>query len=303
MLNYKGIFYNQEKDKKFFEGGAHFKYSDLVNVLIDLIKEKNKNSESDISKIPSDELRSTINKNILNEESNSSKISKEKKINSNFLTLNNYKIQNNIKIINTHRYVLNTDKNIEKEKARKKKLIELLNFNIKISPFKNNYNNSKKIFCNNSLNRKGLKTLSNNDNLNNSNNYLNTHILNKRIDNNNLPLIQSSYFNNISNNNMVKKQNEINNNNKDSMINLKHVSKFTLNKTKIPKDNLFLKNKIFSPVKNVNNNRKNIFSHDFSEPNKNGSNYGTINILTKRNRFFNPGKLAKYLSNKQKKYE
>ena len=32
---------------------------------------------------------------------------------------------------------------------------------------------------------------------------------------------------------MVKKQNEINNNNKDSMINLKHVSKFTLNKTKL----------------------------------------------------------------------
>ena len=300
MLNYKGIFYNQEKDKKFFEGGAHFKYSDLVNVLIDLINEKNKNSESDISKIPSDDLRSTINKNILIEESNSSKISKEKKINTNFLTLNNYKIQNNIKLINTHRYVLNTDKNIEKEKARKKKLIELLNYNIKISPFKNNYNNSKKIFCNNSLNRKSLKTLSNNDNLNNSNNYLNTHILNKRIENNNLPLIQSSYFNNLSNNNMIRKQTEIN---KDSMINLKHVSKFTLNKSKIPKDNLFLRNRIFSPVKNKKNNRKNIFSHDFSESIKNDSNYGTINILAKRNRFFNPGKLAKYLSSKQKKYE
>ena len=45
MLNYKGIFYREEKEKKFYEGGAHFKYSDLVKALLDLIKEKNQNLE------------------------------------------------------------------------------------------------------------------------------------------------------------------------------------------------------------------------------------------------------------------
>ncbi len=43
MINYKGIFYNKEKEKKFYEGGEHFKYLDLVNELIKLIKENYKN--------------------------------------------------------------------------------------------------------------------------------------------------------------------------------------------------------------------------------------------------------------------
>ena len=30
MINYKGIFYNENKEKKYYEGGAHFKYMDLV---------------------------------------------------------------------------------------------------------------------------------------------------------------------------------------------------------------------------------------------------------------------------------
>ena len=29
MYNYKGIFYKEEKEKKYYEGGAHFKYSEL----------------------------------------------------------------------------------------------------------------------------------------------------------------------------------------------------------------------------------------------------------------------------------
>lgn len=305
MLNYKGIFYKEEKEKKFYEGGAHFKYSDLVLALKDLIKQNNKTDDIDISKSIRDDLISSFKRNINIEEKESSKISKEKKINSNLLTINNnYIIQNKIKIINTHRHILNTDKSIEKEKERKKRLIELLSYNLKIYPFNKNYSNSKKKFSNNSIdknyNRNNLKTLGANENYDDSNNYISLYIINKKLDTNNLPIIQSSHYNNLSNNIMAGKRNDINNKT-GNLDNLKHISKFTLNKAKISKDNLFLNNKIFSPAKNYKNNRKNVFSNDFSESNKNSKNYDTINILTKKTRSFIPGKLSKYLNNKLKK--
>ena len=40
MYNYKGIFYKEEKEKKYYEGGAHFSYSELVYELNKLIKRK-----------------------------------------------------------------------------------------------------------------------------------------------------------------------------------------------------------------------------------------------------------------------
>ena len=317
MINYKGIFYGEEKDKKFYEGGAHFKYSDLVNRLIDLELEISKNSQTSSKNLIS---QNNNNLNIYNEEKKIKISSKEKNNNnnSNLLTINNNPIQNNIKIITTHKYVLSTEKNDEKEKAKKKRLIELLNFNSKITPFKNNHNNNKRVLTigNNSLDqnykRKSLNTIGNNDNLYDSNNYLSLFInnnnninnsKNKKIKiNNNLPLIQSSYFNNISNKNVF--DNNINNNdiqnNIDNIINLKHISKFTLNKTKISKDNLFLKNKLLSPFKiSKNKNRNNAFSNDYSESNKNYKNFDTINIKKNRNRNF--GKLSIYLNNNLKK--
>ena len=36
MDNYKGIYYNDSKEQKFFEGGAHFKYESLFKVLLSL---------------------------------------------------------------------------------------------------------------------------------------------------------------------------------------------------------------------------------------------------------------------------
>ena len=113
MYNYKGIFYNDEKEKKYYEGGAHFKYSDLVKKLLTLIKENNEKLCSEISKNSLQNLTFLNNKNeaIKNEE----KVRVSPK--SNLLTINNYPIQkNNIKIINTHKYILSTDKSIEKEK-------------------------------------------------------------------------------------------------------------------------------------------------------------------------------------------
>jgi hypothetical protein len=31
--NYKGIYFNDENDQKFYEGGAHFRYRDLCHIL------------------------------------------------------------------------------------------------------------------------------------------------------------------------------------------------------------------------------------------------------------------------------
>jgi len=36
MENYKGIYYNDSKEQKFFEGGAHFKYESLFKILLSL---------------------------------------------------------------------------------------------------------------------------------------------------------------------------------------------------------------------------------------------------------------------------
>ena len=33
MNNYKGLFYNEKTKKLYYEGGAHFKYKDLVKEL------------------------------------------------------------------------------------------------------------------------------------------------------------------------------------------------------------------------------------------------------------------------------
>ena len=42
MEEYKGIYYGDETEQKFYEGGAHFKYSKLYKVLEILVKERNK---------------------------------------------------------------------------------------------------------------------------------------------------------------------------------------------------------------------------------------------------------------------
>ena len=49
MDNYKGIYYNDSKEQKFFEGGAHFKYESLFKVLLSLggkLKEENYSNNS-----------------------------------------------------------------------------------------------------------------------------------------------------------------------------------------------------------------------------------------------------------------
>ena len=34
MRDYKGLYYNESKERKFFEGGAHFRYKDLFKMVL-----------------------------------------------------------------------------------------------------------------------------------------------------------------------------------------------------------------------------------------------------------------------------
>lgn len=286
MINYKGIFYHKEKEKHFYEGGAHFKYSDLVNRINQLIKEKNQFESSE----DSSNTTNKINKNEVSKLN-----SQEKKRNSNLLTINTQKNSNNIKLTSSNN-ILKTEQSIEANKRNK--LIKLLDYNIKVSPSKNKLiNNNKKLYCYNSIdknNKKSLKTSAYNDNLNESND---NDIKSKYK--NNLPPIQSSYYKNVpSNKNIFEKNNEINDN-ISHKINLKQIPKFNINKVKVMKDNLLFKNKVLSPFHNLNNNRKNIFNDDFPEISKNLKIFETIEIYTKNFRKLKGIKLPKNLNAKR----
>lgn len=41
MEDYKGIYYNDDTEQKYYEGGAHFKYKDLYKILEELSKKLN----------------------------------------------------------------------------------------------------------------------------------------------------------------------------------------------------------------------------------------------------------------------
>ena len=293
MINYKGIFYHKEKEKHFYEGGAHFKYSDLVNRINQLIKEKNKFESSEDSSITSNKVK----KNEL------SKLNpQERKINSNLLTINTQKNNNNIMLMNS-KNIVNTEQSLEANK--KNKLFKLLDYNVKVSPFKNKINNNKQLYCYNSIdknNKKSLKNSALNDNLNESNDNDK-----KSKYKNNLPPIQSSYFKNApSNKNILEKNNETNDNS-NNKINLKQIPKFNINKVKVMKENFLLKNKnkILSPLHNINinSNRKNMLGDDFPDINKNLKIFETIEIYTKNFRKLKGIKLPKNLNAKSvKKY-
>ena len=41
MDEYKGIYYNYDKEQQYYEGGAHFKYKELYKILEELSKKIN----------------------------------------------------------------------------------------------------------------------------------------------------------------------------------------------------------------------------------------------------------------------
>ena len=287
MYNYKGIFYKEEKQKKYYEGGAHFSYSELVYELNKLIKERNKDVELNSSKDSKEIIFISSNYKDIFRETQKSKsiINKQKKINLNLLTLNNNEVhnKNGLYTNKSNKLILNTEKNMEnRQNSQKNKLLALVSKKMKMSPIKTNPNNNKGI---NSLEKNyNLKTLVNNGYKLDLNKNISLYINhNKIMKNNNLPIIKDIHHNNFSNRNIFKS-------NKNNLFNLKFNSKIETSKF-----NLFLKNKILSPLKNIQSNRENkILSVDFSE-----SKYSknTIDAVTsnKNKFFFNKGGLSKLI--------
>ena len=295
MLNYKGMFYKEEKEKKLYEGGAHFKYSLLVRALLELQNQKKSSSETINSN--SEKNDSVFETNSIHRiKENNNNIYSDVNINQYILTLNN-------RMDKTfhNRGCLSTEKNL-RDKERKKKLLDLLNLDLKIFPIKNSSNSKRKNFLDSldknyrikTIKQLGINNNKDNNNLSNrTNNYLKTQINhNKKGYNYDLPLIQSYYFNNFANKSILEKNKDNNNAN-----NLK-ISMFSPMKLKLSKNNkIFINNPIVSP-------KKQIYLGDSLlneiETNKNSKNFDTIEMSTINNRHYFE-KIKKILnSNKSK---
>ena len=283
MYNYKGIFYKEEKEKKYYEGGAHFSYSELVFELNKLIKEKNKDADMNSSRESKETIFLASNYQDLFRETQKTKnlTNIQKKMKLNFLTINNNNIQRK-KILNINKdskLILNTEKNNENRQNSQKMI--LASKNMKISPLKTNPNNNKKM---NSIEKNyNIKTLGNKAHNRDIYKNITLYINNKEKKNNNLPIITNFHYNNFSNKNIFKSR-------QNNLFNLKFDSKVETSKY-----NLFLKNKILSPLKNIQSNRENkLFSVDFSESKYNKNTIDTI--TSNKNRFYlSKGKLTKYI--------
>lgn len=297
MNNYKGLFYNQETEKKYYEGGAHFKYSDLVRELNKLIEEPKiiMTKQNLVNSNSQNQGLISIKKNIIKTEGNNNNkviIYKERNLKSNLLTLENYKdiiIQNN-------KNITLRDKSFNREMLRKMNLLESLNRNFKLSPIKNDFN-IKNIYSKYSIDKKREnRSLKASNNFNRQSNNLKYVINNKKIKNN-LPLIESSYFKKLLNKNIL----EVNNNKNNNIIdynknNLKYISK--LNEIK---NNILKQDNIFSPIKDLDNDKNSIFSFKTSAY-KNKKEFDTIETLSNR-RNFKYGKLPNYFSIKKFKIQ
>ena len=289
MNNYKGIFYNQETEKKYYEGGAHFKYSDLVRELEKLIEKTQMNNKVNYL------MNSNSQKSVIKSEGNKFKeiIPKENKLDK-LLTLNNYKDI----IIYNNKNIKTKENSIRKQILKKLNLLELIEQNFKLSPIKNSFYYNKYFYCKNSIddNFHKNRTVKIPNNISKTNNNLKL-VTNKQIINNNnkLPLIESSYFKNFDKKDSLY-LNKVNKNNFN--LNMNYISKLNQFKSNFQKEN-----KIFTPKRKINivSDKNSIFSFKSSDIYKNKKNLDTIDTLSNRKRIYTLGKIGKYFSTKKYK--
>mgnify|MGYP006873140381 CR=1 FL=1 len=281
MKDFKGIYYKNKKPIKYYEDGAHFKYSSLVEALNKLEISKN------------NKLHSTQKSNKIKNETQRLKFFGGKKMNANILTLFKNKETSHYK---DH---LSSEKYLNREKDKKKRIMELVNYNIKVSPFKNSLIINKKYYCNNSLNNNYILKLkksfrdSNNDKTQIVKDYyLKTQTNQEKKDNNELPLIKSIY--NFNNKSIEKMKNK-------SKIDLKFKSqsKLAFNRTKNSKENLFQSNKILSLNRDKYFGTSEFGKDGFFETFKDSKNYETIEIYAKKSGYKFDKKAIKHLFSKK----
>lgn len=160
LFNYKGQYYNDEKEEKYYEGGAHFQYHDLYYKLEKIIKKNKKRKD-----IPNKDSEFENNMHVLKKE-------KEK---TGKFEINNYELISNSTISKEELLKLNLQHN-------------LLNLQHII-----NTQNSQNVKSNNTVIksfREGSKNLNNNtaNNINHTGNQLSSGILITNLANTNNPV-------------------------------------------------------------------------------------------------------------------
>ncbi len=219
MEDYKGIYYGEEKEQKSFEGGAHFRYKDLYNILKILGGEINENDENKNSDLL--DIKTIFNANFNNNEYNYSNNNDNINFNNNPLTniekshsrnLNKFNYLNNPNTKVSSNSILTNLKN-----ENKNLLFHKLSFKESSSNSLNKYNKaisnmkfrsfkyeriSKSLGKNESINKKLLLNHSNKvKNLKLNNNLIvSSGNLNKNFPKNNNNSLHMIYKNNLINN-------------------------------------------------------------------------------------------------------
>ena len=115
MDEYKGIYYGDESERKYFEGGAHFKYIKLYKILEKIARERNlkeREKEFDIHK--RNNLNNSLNKKIMKDKKtrNIMNFLDNNKISYNTISINQNNIRNDSFNNNHHQtYLISLNKN------------------------------------------------------------------------------------------------------------------------------------------------------------------------------------------------
>ena len=298
MINYKGLFYKEDSKKPNYEGGAHFKYKDLVRALEDL---KIKRDEEENDKQYHSRSKS---QDYFQEKDNLKSLQYKEKAKLATIDSNNYVFDSPIKDNKNNNYY-DQLLSIDKIKLSQKRRIKLkdINSNLKLKENEENVlftenNRYNSIDIQNKLRNKSLDVKLFNEKNNYKNKILltegkynnnNKNLLNlKTLSNQNpkysknlstitsLPKIESLYFNHISNKNLYYNGSN---------------SNMATNSTNKGSDHIDLKNKL---EKDIQQKLKladfNFFSLKKKLPQINGQSMSIINN-NKTNKFLDKNKI------------
>ena len=299
MDNYKGIFYNDSKEQHYYEGGAHFRYKDLYDMLTilgGLLPEK----DYDIDSALIIDNNNTNLDNYLNKKKTKNRTRNFNQINyvnnpNTQLTFNKQNLlKNNLN---------NTSKDLNKIKSRNNKNYfgeKNNNYNRTNTSIYNKYNqntirnNLMQTFLNKKERSNLNKEQKNNDKFNNYKDYINFENF-KYIYANNKNFLNNKYFNRKKSLNKLNSKNIQNDNMKSNYI----INSYNSNSNKLinikkDKNELnYLNNKfnIFFPK----NNNKNNYSRNIENKIIIGCGKSTDNI---KNLNFNQNNLNSFIHQK-----
>ena len=297
MDNYKGLYYKETKEQRFYEGGAHFPYEELYKILLYLKEEQDKKQKEEL-KEQNKNKNIQINKNPANNEEDSNIYTYDLVQNHN----NNNNKENKLKtrtrnVMNT--YLYNNPNTLIKKNIVKKKDQQInigLSFNERRESSKSrNHRNDYALFYNRTSNQvnKDDKNILQESNIsgikgrNNLSNYIQKKYMGKNNSTNQIKHkkinLDNYLYNNIrkeyNRNNIIEKNNRnesyISNNSKKLNI----FNNFDNSRTKnLNNSNNYSKGrKINSSINKLNNININNFIHNNQNLNRRQRNYSGLN--------------------------